>query len=181
MGISINGGRKKKDPMRYVFGVSMTFAIAAIIIIIGLASAALKYGDLRRLAGQPVDEPGTAAASNAGQWQTAEGEGYALVIDEQEPGTSVMLDTVQFAREGWVVFHADKDGKPGVVLSAYRFNAGEVKGWNAPLIDGVSLAAGGTYHAMVHGDDGDRRFNLNQDTPVMDKDGNPMVLMFTVK
>lgn len=177
---SVRGRSSKKDPMRYVFGSGMFFSLVGLILILGLILV-LTNNDLRlaALSGRQSAEDTTTAAATA--WKTAGGGEYSLTIGEQAAGTSVMIDALKFAAPGWVVFHADKDGAPGTILSAYRFNAGEVKNWDAGLIDGVTLEAGATYHAMVHAEDGDRSFSQTKDVPVLAEDGKPMSVMFTVK
>lgn len=172
---------KKKDPLRYIFSSGLIFSLLGIILVLSLAllltDDKLSFIAKLQKAQQAQRNQQEAVVSS---WQTGEGETYALRINEQEPGDSVMIESLNFAQEGWVVFHADDNGKPGVILSAYRFNDGEVKNWDAGLIDGVALENGMTYHAMIHAQNGDRNFNASEDTPLLDGAGNPMTVMFTV-
>jgi hypothetical protein len=174
----------KKDPMRYVVGSGMIFSLLGLILIVSLAllvtNDKLHLVSVLQKVQNAQEVQQQEAADRIAVWQTADGEEYALSIGEQVAGDSVMIDGLNFPTEAWVVFHADDNGEPGVILSAYRFNEGTVKNWAAELIDGVSLTPGATYHAMIHEQQGGVKFNYTADLPILDADGNAMTLMFTV-
>lgn len=175
--------KKKKDPMRYIFSSGLFFSLLGLVLLFGLVLV-LTNDDLHLMAlvqrAQHAQENAADQAKTA-SWQTAEGDEYSLTIDEQDPGENVMVDELNFAKDAWVVFHADDNGNPGVILSAYRFNTGKIKNWDVELIDGVALEAGKTYHAMIHEQNGDRGFDYTVDTPLLDENGQPMVVPFAVR
>ena len=102
--------------------------------------------------------------------------GNAIAVNDQLPGMTVDLSLVTLAQDGWVVVHEDRDGKPGSILGARRFSAGENQSGTVELLRVTQ--EGKVYYAMLHADDGDRQFDHTKDLPLRDPQGNVIVMRF---
>ena len=98
-----------------------------------------------------------------------------MVVD-QTAGTRVLIASVAFTNDGWVVIHEDASGKPGRILGAQRFIAGNYKDVSVDLLRGT--VAGESYSAMLHTDDGDHTFDDAKDVPVTNANGMPVMANF---
>ena len=99
---------------------------------------------------------------------TSSGEDSVMVVD-QTAGTRVLITSVEFAKDGWVVVHENASGKPGRILGAQRFIAGSYRDVSVDLLRATD--AGAKYSAMLHTDDGDHLFDTAKDIPVIDSAG----------
>lgn len=99
-----------------------------------------------------------------------------IAVSDQAPGEKVNLEMITLAKDGWVVIHADTDGKPGGILGAGRFNAGENQTGIVELLKPTE--DGKVYYAMLHLDDGDRAFDYKKDLPLTDAQGNAIMMRF---
>jgi hypothetical protein len=98
-----------------------------------------------------------------------------VVVADQFPGNIVYLSSVQLANSGWVVVHKDNAGTPGDVLGYTWFD----KGINPGQVKlTASTIEGGTYYAMIHTDDGDKKFDITKDLPLKDANGSVVMKMF---
>lgn len=99
-----------------------------------------------------------------------------VVMSDQNPGDVVYLSSVQLAAPGWVVIHKDNKGTPGAVIGSMYFPAGTNPGnkitLSQPLLDG------GLYYAMLHSDDGDKKFDASKDLPLLDSKGGMIMQSF---
>ena len=102
--------------------------------------------------------------------------GNAIVVDDQAPGNKVNVAMVTLAKNGWAVIHSDTDGKPGRILGAHRFNAGENRDVAVELQKPTE--EGKIYYAMLHFDDGDRQFHYQKDLPLTGPEGNTIMMRF---
>ena len=80
---------------------------------------------------------------------------------------------------GWIVIHANNEGKPGTIIGNSDFlSSGETRDFSINLtrasVDGEQL------FAMPHKDNGDDVFNAADDTPVQDEEGNVMFMKFFI-
>ncbi len=98
-----------------------------------------------------------------------------IVMSDQYPGNVVQLTSVQLAKDGWVVIHADKDGQPGDVIGSAYFSAGINPG---KITLSRSTVDGGVYYAMIHTDDGDKKFDPAKDLPLKDSKGSIIMKLF---
>ena len=97
-----------------------------------------------------------------------------VVITDQFPGNIVYVSSVQLANPGFVVIHADDKGKPGAIVGYQYFD----KGINPGKITLTkSTMEGGIYYAMLHSDDGDKKFDANKDFPIKDSAENTIIIM----
>lgn len=100
----------------------------------------------------------------------------AIAVSDQAPGSKVSVSLVTLAKDGWVVVHADRDGKPGNILGAQRFNVGANQNGEVDLLKPTE--EGKVYYAMLHADDGDKMFDHTKDLPVTDPQGNVIMMRF---
>lgn len=98
-----------------------------------------------------------------------------VVMSDQYPGNIVYLSSVQFENGGWVVIHKDNAGQPGAVIGQTYFEKGINPG-RVTLTQ--STVEGGTYYAMLHSDDGDKKFDAAKDLPLKDSAGNIIMKIF---
>lgn len=96
-------------------------------------------------------------------------------VTDQFPGNIVYVSSVQFANPGFVVIHADKDGKPGDVIGYQYFDKGIFPG---KVTLTKSTVEGGVYYAMLHSDNGDKKFDITKDLPLKDSKGNIIMKLF---
>ncbi len=101
----------------------------------------------------------------------------AILVSDQAPGGRVVILSVTLSQAGWVVIHEDRNGKPGSILGAHRFE----KGTRSGSVDLLRRTESGRiYYAMIHGDDdGDHVFDYKKDLPVQDVSGNTVMVKFT--
>ena len=100
----------------------------------------------------------------------------SISVEDQEPGSSVTIQSLTLGMNGWVVIHDDREGMPGHILGARRFNAGTYTGQNAELLK--QTEEGKVYYAVLHADDGDRKFDYRVDLPIKDDIGNMVLMRF---
>ena len=94
---------------------------------------------------------------------------------DQYPGNVVYVSTVQLSAPGWVVIHADNHGQPGDIIGSAYFDKGINPGkitLTKPMLDGS------TYYAMIHSDDGDKKFNASKDLPLKNSVGSIIMQIF---
>ena len=89
-------------------------------------------------------------------------------VSDQPAGSVVVLDSTTFPTvAGWVVVRDYMDGVPGNILGAARYN--ETEGLipsSVNLLRGTEI--GSTYQLMFYSENGDRVFDLSDDTPIDD-------------
>ncbi len=100
---------------------------------------------------------------------------YAVSAQDQPAGLKVIIDSATMSEQGWIVIHEDRDGAPGNILGARRFETGTSSGEVTLLRNTVE---GGTYYVMIHTDDGDGEFDYTKDLPVMENDA-PLMVTFS--
>jgi hypothetical protein len=98
-----------------------------------------------------------------------------VVVADQYPGNVVYVSSVQLANPGWVVIHKDENGKPGKVIGSTYFD----KGINPGKITLTENTADGSiYYAMLHADDGDKKFDATKDAEIKDSRGTVISKIF---
>lgn len=100
----------------------------------------------------------------------------AIAVNDQPPGTKIIILFVTLVHDGWVVIHEDRDNNPGNILGAQRFNAGERQSGAVDLLRATEPEK--VYYAMLHSDDGDRQFAREKDLPIADPQGNIIMMRF---
>ncbi len=98
-----------------------------------------------------------------------------IVVADQYPGNIAYVSSVQFAKPGFVVIHKDDKGKPGAVIGSAYFD----KGINPGKITLTEKTVdGGIYYAMLHTDDGDKKFDAGKDVVLKDSKGSEIMKIF---
>lgn len=103
---------------------------------------------------------------------------YTLSAKDQPAGLKVLIDSATMEEQGWIVIHEDRDGAPGNILGARRFEAGVSAGEVELLRNTVE---GGIYYAMIHTDDGDGQFDHAKDLPLTENDAPVMVKFSAIR
>ncbi len=148
-----------------------------IVIILALAGIVLL---VRKPAMAPSEIPLTAnnqSANTNESMHEATGSGAALSVSTQKAGSSAVIDQVTLTKPGFVVVHEDNAGKPGKIIGQTFLLTPGIK---QDVVVKVTLQAGKTYYAMLHLDDGDKKFSAAADTPAKDAAGNPVMVKFSV-
>lgn len=100
-----------------------------------------------------------------------------VLAEDQVFGLEAIVKSVKFEnRAGWVAIHEDREGKPGNILGATWLPVGESKEVKVELLR--SMEAGKTYYAMLHDDDGDKKFNYKNDLSLPSATGEPIMVAF---
>ncbi len=106
---------------------------------------------------------------------TTNGAVNRMVISDQFPGNIVYISSVQIDQPGFIAIHKDKNGTPGDIIGSQYFD----KGINPGKITLTSpTVEGGIYYAMLHLDDGDKKFDAKKDLPLKDTSGNIIMKIF---
>jgi hypothetical protein len=99
----------------------------------------------------------------------------SIVMSDQYPGNVVYISSVTVANGSWMEIHKDNNGQPGAYIGSAWVDAGTspVKVTvTSPIVDG------GTYYAMLHSDNGDKKFDSTVDLPLKDTNGNIIMRVF---
>lgn len=102
--------------------------------------------------------------------------GNAIAVSDQAPGVKVAVSFVTLSQDGWIVVHEEREGQPGNILGARRFSAGANQSGGVELLRRTE--DGKVYFAMLHADDGDRKFDHTKDLPITDPQGNVVLMRF---
>lgn len=103
------------------------------------------------------------------------GSPLSLSIGNQSAGLQVAVAQVSLPYSGWVVIHEDRDGVPGNALGAARID-GNRPSTTVELLRGT--LPGKVYYGLLYRDDGDKLFSLDNDFPIRDASGNPVMVRF---
>jgi hypothetical protein len=150
---------------------------SALLIILGgtfgfLLGRSAAPGTLPRIAAfSPSARDATAPEAHAVTSGT-----NAVAVSDQPPGSMVTVASATFSQNGWVVIHEERDGAPGAILGARRFDGGENQSGTVELLRPTQ--EGRVYFAMLHADDGDRSFDHAKDLPLKDPQGNLILMRF---
>lgn len=127
------------------------------------ASDAAQMGEERTAAETDRD-----AGSALAQISASMGAGISTVsADNQAAGNTVSV-AVKAEKETWVAIHEDVNGKPGKILGAQLF----VKGTHTGVVQLLRpTTAGMKYYAMLHADNGDRKFDPAEDKALIGSTG----------
>jgi hypothetical protein len=98
-----------------------------------------------------------------------------IIVSDQYPGNVVYVSSIQLANSGWVEIHKDNAGTPGAIIGSAWFD----KGINPGKVTLTEKTLDGSkYYAMLHSDDGDKKFNASKDLPLKDSKGNVIMKLF---
>ncbi len=98
-----------------------------------------------------------------------------LVVSDQYPGNVVFINSAQLANGGWVEIHKDNNGTPGAIIGGVYAEKG-IGPVRITLTE--KTVEGQLYYAMIHSDDGDKKFDALKDLPMKDSKGNIIMKTF---
>ncbi len=85
-----------------------------------------------------------------------------VAVSDQPAGRAVVVESATLPELGWIAVREVKDGKPGNVLGAVRRDAGTS---NQVVVDLLrNTEPDGAYEIVLYTDDGDKTFELSEDT-----------------
>lgn len=144
------------------------WVVTVIVIIVLIIIGVLVFGN-----GKETTED--TATTDTSTTEPVSIEANRIVMGDQFPGNVVFLSSVQLANGGWVEIHKDNAGTPGEIIGSQYFD----KGINTGKITLTkSTVEGGLYYAMLHSDDGDKKFDAVKDLPLKDAKGNIIMKPF---
>ncbi len=144
------------------------WVVTAIVIIILIVIGIIVFGN-------DGDDTGTPTGTNATSTISNTPGTNSIVMSDQYPGNVVNISSVQLTKGGWVVIHEDNAGQPGAIIGSAWVDAGVNP---AKITLSKTTIDGRTYYAMLHSDDGDRKFDAAKDAPLKDSNGNTIMRIF---
>jgi len=143
------------------------------LVVVFIIAFLLGYGTSSRIvnrsAGYGTEPAETSEArilnleSALTQIEAESGQGPSTVAADDQPSGSSVNVAVKTDIEVWVAVHEDVAGKPSKILGAQLFSADTNLG-KVELLR--PTAEGMKYHAILHSDDGDRKFDPAKDSPL---------------
>lgn len=102
----------------------------------------------------------------------------ALAVLAQQAGDFITVDNYVISKPGYIVIHSlNSDGSAGAIIGqSGLLNTGR----GQDLEINVNVSAGKSYIAMLHYDNGDKKFNANQDSAALNE-GKPIMATFKVQ
>lgn len=149
-------------------GVKMWQWIVTIVVVIALIIIGVMVFGKKSTPVEPVvdNTPAPTQTMNSAN---------RIVMTDQYPGNVVYLSSVALEQPGFVVIHKDNAGQPGAVIGSAYFDKGIAPGkvtLTSPTVDGS------TYYAVLHADDGDKKFNATKDLEMKDSSGKVIMKVF---
>ncbi len=145
----------------------VTAIIIIALIVVGIMVFGKKGDDSTMVTGDDMSATDTIDTT---------AEGNRVVMTDQFPGNVVYISSVQLASPGWVEIHADNNGQPGSILGSMYYEKGINPGGKITL--SKPTVEGGIYYAMLHSDDGDKKFDATKDLPLKDSKGAIIMKIF---
>ncbi len=99
-------------------------------------------------------------------------------VAAQPAGDAVAVSNLSLTQPTWVVVYESRDGKPGNILGAGLFFAGDTTA-SVPLMR--ATVAGQTYFVTEMADNGDKLFSIKDEKPVVDQNGQQVWTTFTAQ
>lgn len=105
--------------------------------------------------------------------------GESIFAHDQKPGKSIVAPLVTLSTGGFLVIHEDANGTPGPIIGfSTLLEAGAHE--NVEIMLTRTSKLGETLHAMLHSDNGDRKFIATDDEPIRGVDGTIIMTNFLV-
>lgn len=166
--------------------VSKYITIAVIAFVLGFGSAWISFKGQGVVALNDSNDDTSTENFLSTSGEGSEEEGVVASVGkvsfrvlDQAPSKSVFVTEVSAERPVWVVVVEDLDGVQGNIIGAGLFDVGESAGI-VELLRGT--VEGGTYYAVLHGEDSDliqnRNFDLKTDVALLGSDGQPLEVRF---
>lgn len=145
------------------------WVVTAIVVIVLIVIGIMVFGGKKS---STTETPSTTGTSTTAMNQPGVN---SIVMSDQYPGNVVYISSVTASDGAWVEIHKDDKGQPGAIIGSAWAPAGTnpVKiTTSQPIVDG------GTYYAMLHSDNGDKKFDPTTDLPLKDSNGNIVMRIF---
>jgi hypothetical protein len=101
-----------------------------------------------------------------------------LSVSTQTAGRSVTIDAAKIATDSFIAIFENTNGKLGKLVGS---SALLTPGDKQDLEIRATISAGKTYIASIYKDDGNKRFDANKDSLVLDSKGQPLSRTFSVQ
>jgi hypothetical protein len=116
-------------------------------------------GNNSNVSGSDVNQPATSTEDDE--------DGGDIEVADQPAGNRVLLGTTKFPKSGWIVVRDYRDGMPGRILGAARFNIEEgLLPKEIPLVRNTT--SGSTYQVLFYTNEGGNGFSTAEDKPMDD-------------
>jgi hypothetical protein len=100
----------------------------------------------------------------------------SFVVENQLAGESVIVKNVNMPQDGWVVVHEVLDGFVANALGATRIDAG---GYDVVTVELLRPSVPeSNYVVTLYADDGNKQFEINADSPMIDRNGDAIFKEF---
>lgn len=101
-----------------------------------------------------------------------------IFLSGQTAGSgAINITLAALAQSGYVIIHKEENGQPGTIIGASALlTAGSHE--NVEIAPNFPLVAGEAYYAMIHFDDSDGFYLVDNDLPARDSQGNPIAMRF---
>ena len=164
----VHSAYMKEEQTKKEFGSKKVVLTAVVFFLIGFGAAWIYT--------KPAEAPSSNQSEEELTGTNIPSMGLnAIEVDDQKVGSTVSIKSVKFENPGWVAIHDDVDGKPGNILGAAWFP----KGQNSGMVELLrNTEQGKTYFAMLHHDDGDKKFDHKIDMPLTDASGTIIMVKF---
>jgi len=103
----------------------------------------------------------------------------AVAVDTQPPAQSVRVSLVVLGKDGWVAIHENDSGQARkTAFGAQWLPSGTHRDTTVELLR--PTVEGKSYFAVIHDDNGDKKYSSNDDIPRKDSLGNAIMMEFRV-
>ncbi len=134
----------------------------------------------RNQSAQSNQPRGEELALEAGALDSLLASSAILQVEDQAVADTVKIRSVTLSEGGWVAIHENDEGQPRrTAFGAQWLPAGSYSEVEVELIR--STVAGKTYFAILHSDNGDKKFDSALDVSLKDEAGNPVRVEFSVQ
>ncbi len=104
----------------------------------------------------------------------------AIYVQDQPPGQTITVTFAALEEAGFVVIHEGKDAGVGAVIGKSNLLLrGETENL-PPIVLSRKTLDGETLFAMLHRDNGDKTFNMQEDIPITDSEADPLMMQFMI-
>lgn len=133
-------------------------------------------GSTETVASAPLGDKG----GRATPMMVAAGSG-SIVVENQSAGSGVALSALTVpVQDAWIAVHELRNGELANILGAVRYNSTE--GLAPTRVELLrDTVVGQTYSVVIYGGNGDRVFELGDDTPLVTPDGSFIQDTFTAQ
>ena len=182
------GNTEIQGPVVYGAGVLIVIVILFLLGVTNVVPALNFYGtgDIVQDENESSDIDTSAETGNGSTNEVGEGLLGELAVGveadasarvtAQPAGMSVAVTEVQLPQDGWVVVHEVLSGHVANALGAARREAGVHETVTVNLLRGT--VAGGEYVVVLYADNGNGEFELRADQPIVNPDGDPIIVSF---